>query len=182
MGRLAPKWARSSPISRPVEPRRAHEGVDDLLQRERGVDGQREHVHDVGDRVAVFDGFFAFWGVGALVVTFLADWYGRKPALAGCLVGALALSAASAAAQSFAVYAACRAVSGVFVGAIGGVSFVLCVEWALPKDNAAISALLMVGWSVVAACAPWLMALTDAHEATSSWRFSSSCCSAPSQA
>jgi hypothetical protein len=124
----------------------------------------------VGDMVltAVSMAFFAVWGMGALVMGRLADVIGRKPTILGCVSSTVMLCIGCAAAPSFAVYAVCRALLGVPVGAAGAIVFVLCVEWALPSDNALLASTLMVLWSLVAVGFAGVMAATDAYGV--SWR------------
>ena len=111
--------------------------LDDKLEAEwfEGKDGKPQLT-------AVSMAFFMIWGVGTMLVTTLADRFGRRPAILGCVVASVVLSAACAAAPSFAIFAVCRSLLGAPVGAVGATIYVLCVEWALPQDNAAICGVL----------------------------------------
>ena len=112
--------------------------------------------------------FFMAWGFGAFLVGYIADRYGRKFATLLCILSMIVLSAAQAAAPTFGVFAFCRALSGAPVGAIGAVIYVLCVEWALPSDNALIASILMINWSGWAVWFVGFTALTDSLGC--SWR------------
>ena len=61
-----------------------------------------------------------------------------------------------------------RGAHGAPVGAIGAVIYVLCVEWALPSDNALIASILMINWSGWAVWFVGFTALTDSLGC--SWR------------
>ena len=117
---------------------------------------------------AVSMAFFGCWGIGTFFITRFADRYGRKPAALGCVIAATTLSAICAAAPFFPVYAISRALLGAPVGAAGGITYLLCVEWALPADNGVLTSLMMVVWSLCAAALPGLIYLTD--EVHASWR------------
>ena len=107
-------------------------------------------------------GFFLLWGLGMLVTGAISDRHGRKFGVYVSAVAIVVLSGGCAVAPSFGVYAACRALLGAPVGAIGGVVWLLCVEWALPADNAMLASALMVLWSLTAVALAGLMAATDA--------------------
>ena len=109
----------------------------------------------------VSSAFFLLWGVGTLACTVLADRIGRKPTLLGGAIAMLVLSCGCALAPSFRVYAVCRALCGVPVGAQGAVAFVLIIEWALPRDNALVTCALMLFWSVCALLLVGLMYATE---------------------
>ena len=55
-------------------------------------------------------------------------------------------------APAFGIYAVCRALTGAAVGGVGAVSYLLCMEWALPADVAKLSSLLMMLWALCASC------------------------------
>ena len=107
--------------------------------------------------------FFAVWGVGSLLVSYMADQYGRKLTVICCALSCFTLAFSCALAPSFAVYACCRVLLGVPAGGIGGVStYVLLIEWALPSDNAMLTSVLMLLWSLCAVLFVGLIAATDA--------------------
>ena len=110
---------------------------------------------------AVGSAFFVCWGLGTFAISALADRIGRKKTILWCAIGVIALTLGCSLAPSFAVYAGCRALLGAPVGAIGAVTYVLIIEWALPADNALLTSLLMAQWSCCAVFFVGLVWVTD---------------------
>lgn len=74
-------------------------------------------------------GFMLGMLIGAGFLGGLADKYGRIPIVYTSAVGALVAGLGSALAQSYAVYALTRVVTGFFVAGLGLIAFVLCSEF-----------------------------------------------------
>ena len=111
---------------------------------------------------------FALWGPGTMLFTAISDRSGRRPIFFAMVFCTLALTALSALAPSFGVYAAARALSGASIGAGGAIGYVLVAEWSTPADISFLTTMLNVLYALAATV--MVCVIGEEHERQLSWR------------
>lgn len=112
--------------------------------------------------------FLAGIGVGALVPGALADRYGRKPVLLGCIAGYVAISFACALINDFTVLAVLRFIQGVLCAGLAVVPPAVIRDRFDGDRMASLQSMIMVIFMVVPMLAP---ALGQAVLLFASWRW-----------
>ncbi|MBA3054185.1 MAG: multidrug effflux MFS transporter [Sphingomonadales bacterium] len=111
---------------------------------------------DPNRRQLVVGLFLAGIGVGALVPGPLADRFGRKPVLLGCIAGYVAISLACAVIRDFTVLAALRFIEGVLCAGLAVVPPAIIRDRFEGDRMASLQSMIMVIFMVVPMLAPSL--------------------------
>lgn len=142
--------------------------LNHLIEKEPGWFESPESATRLLDLASM--AFFACWGPGAFCLASLADRIGRKPVMLLSVGLTVALGVVCAIAPNFAVFGVARALQGASLGGGGAVGYVLCAEWATPRDTAVMTA----GLNVLFALAVVLLATSTGLGHAQGWSWQTS--------